>query len=82
MFPPLLPPSFLPVLRRSLFLEYGDLTDSSNLCELVARIRPDEIYNLAAQSHVKVSGAFSLGAVFQEFPLPYFAPTTKPLSRQ
>jgi GDPmannose 4,6-dehydratase len=40
---------------RSLFLEYGDLTDSTNLCELVARIRPDEIYNLAAQSHVKVS---------------------------
>ena len=38
-----------------LFLEYGDLTDSGNLCELVARIRPDEIYNLAAQSHVKVS---------------------------
>lgn len=38
-----------------LFLEYGDLTDSSNLVELVSRIKPDEIYNLAAQSHVKVS---------------------------
>ena len=38
-----------------LFLEYGDLTDSGNLCELVARIKPHEIYNLGAQSHVKVS---------------------------
>ena len=38
-----------------LFLEYGDLADSSNLCELLARIRPHELYNLAAQSHVKVS---------------------------
>ena len=38
-----------------LFLEYGDLSDSSNLCELLARIRPHELYNLAAQSHVKVS---------------------------
>lgn len=38
-----------------LFLEYGDLTDSGNLCELVARIKPNEIYNLGAQSHVKVS---------------------------
>jgi len=38
-----------------LFLEYGDLTDSGNLCEIVARVRPDEVYNLAAQSHVKVS---------------------------
>lgn len=37
-----------------LFLEYGDLTDSSNLCEIIARVRPDEIYNLGAQSHVKV----------------------------
>lgn len=38
-----------------LYLEYGDLSDSSNLCELLARIRPHELYNLAAQSHVKVS---------------------------
>ncbi len=38
-----------------LFLEYGDLADSSNLCELLARIRPHELYNLAAQSHVAVS---------------------------
>lgn len=38
-----------------LFLHYGDLTDSSNLCAIIAKTRPDEIYNLAAQSHVKVS---------------------------
>ncbi|KAH9260463.1 GDP-mannose 4,6-dehydratase [Batrachochytrium salamandrivorans] len=37
------------------FLHYGDMADSSNLNELVAKIRPDEIYNLAAQSHVQVS---------------------------
>jgi len=36
-------------------LHYGDLTDSSALSRLVAEIRPDEVYNLAAQSHVKVS---------------------------
>lgn len=39
----------------SLFLHYGDMTDSSNLNRLLERIRPDEIYNLAAQSHVAVS---------------------------
>jgi GDPmannose 4,6-dehydratase len=38
-----------------LFLHYGDLTDSSNLNRLIEKIQPDEIYNLAAQSHVKVS---------------------------
>ncbi len=37
------------------FLHYGDLTDSSNLMRLVQNINPDEIYNLAAQSHVQVS---------------------------
>ena len=36
-------------------LHYGDLTDSTNLIRLVVEIEPDEIYNLAAQSHVKVS---------------------------
>jgi GDPmannose 4,6-dehydratase len=36
-------------------LHYGDMTDSSNLIHLVQEIRPDEIYNLAAQSHVQVS---------------------------
>ncbi|MEM9022296.1 MAG: GDP-mannose 4,6-dehydratase [Bacteroidota bacterium] len=38
-----------------LFLHYGDLTDATNLIRLVQDVRPDEIYNLAAQSHVKVS---------------------------
>lgn len=37
------------------FLHYGDMTDSSNLIRLVQQTRPDEIYNLAAQSHVHVS---------------------------
>jgi len=37
------------------FLHYGDLADSSNLNQLIATIQPDEIYNLAAQSHVQVS---------------------------
>ncbi|OOB79503.1 MAG: GDP-mannose 4,6-dehydratase [Epulopiscium sp. Nuni2H_MBin001] len=41
--------------NKTLFLHYGDLTDSSNLNRLVERIKPDEIYNLAAQSHVAVS---------------------------
>src|SRR5215469_14342440 len=36
-------------------LHYGDLTDATNLIRLVQEIQPDEIYNLAAQSHVKVS---------------------------
>ncbi len=40
---------------KKLFLHYGDLTDSSNLNRLLEKIQPDEIYNLGAQSHVKVS---------------------------
>ena len=43
------------ILNSRLFLHYGDLTDSSNLNRLLEKIRPDEVYNLAAQSHVKVS---------------------------
>ena len=43
------------ILNKSLFLHYGDLTDSSNLNRLVDKIQPDEIYNLGAQSHVQVS---------------------------
>ena len=38
-----------------LFLHYGDLSDASGLRQILARVRPHEIYNLAAQSHVKVS---------------------------
>jgi GDPmannose 4,6-dehydratase len=40
---------------RTLFLHYGDLADSSTLARLITRIEPDEIYNLGAQSHVRVS---------------------------
>jgi GDPmannose 4,6-dehydratase len=40
---------------RRFILHHGDLTDSSNLIRLVQKIQPDEIYNLGAQSHVKVS---------------------------
>jgi GDPmannose 4,6-dehydratase len=40
---------------KTFFLHYGDLTDSSNLNRLLVKIKPDEIYNLGAQSHVKVS---------------------------
>jgi GDPmannose 4,6-dehydratase len=43
------------ILNKSLFLHYGDLTDSSNLNRLVEKIKPMEIYNLGAQSHVQVS---------------------------
>jgi GDPmannose 4,6-dehydratase len=41
--------------KRKLQLHYGDMTDSSNLIRLIQSIKPTEIYNLAAQSHVKVS---------------------------
>ena len=40
---------------RRLILHYGDLTDATNLIRLVQEVQPDEIYNLAAQSHVAVS---------------------------
>jgi GDPmannose 4,6-dehydratase len=40
---------------RHFLLHYGDLTDSSSLIQIVQQVKPDEIYNLAAQSHVKVS---------------------------
>lgn len=40
---------------KKLFLHYGDMTDGSNISRLIEKIMPDEIYNLAAQSHVKIS---------------------------
>ena len=40
--------------QRSIELHYGDMTDSSSLVRIIAEVQPDEIYNLAAQSHVKV----------------------------
>ena len=41
--------------QRRLILHYGDMTDSSSLIRIVQEVRPDEVYNLAAQSHVQVS---------------------------
>lgn len=38
-----------------MILHYGDLTDSTNLVKIISQIKPDEIYNLGAQSHVKIS---------------------------
>jgi len=43
------------IADERLFLHYGDLSDSSRLISLVTTIEPDEVYNLAAQSHVRVS---------------------------
>ena len=43
------------VNNRNFFLHYGDLTDSMNLTRIIADVKPDEIYNLAAMSHVAVS---------------------------
>ena len=40
---------------RTMVLHYGDLTDSTNLIRIMQQVQPDEVYNLAAQSHVKVS---------------------------
>ena len=41
--------------KRSINLHWGDMTDSSSLIRIIQTVQPDEIYNLAAQSHVKVS---------------------------
>ena len=43
------------VTNRNFILHYGDLTDASNLIRIIQQVQPDEIYNLAAQSHVAVS---------------------------
>lgn len=42
-------------LRESLYFHYGDMTDSLSLVKIIQKVKPDEIYNLAAQSHVQVS---------------------------
>jgi len=42
-------------VSKNFFIDYGDMTDSTNLIRFVQRVQPDEIYNLAAQSHVYVS---------------------------
>ncbi|MCK4650248.1 GDP-mannose 4,6-dehydratase [Candidatus Pacearchaeota archaeon] len=43
------------ILDKVLFLHYGDMTDTISMTNLITKIQPDEIYNLAAQSHVQVS---------------------------
>ena len=43
------------VEHQRMFLHFGDMTDSTNLIRVVADVQPDEIYHLAAQSHVAVS---------------------------
>ena len=43
------------IFNKKLFLHYGDMTDSAGLNRIISTIKPDEIYNLAAQSHVAVS---------------------------
>jgi GDPmannose 4,6-dehydratase len=43
------------ILDKKLFLHYGDLTDTTSILNILKEIKPDEIYNLAAQSHVRVS---------------------------
>jgi GDPmannose 4,6-dehydratase len=49
--------------KVNLFLHYGDLTDSTNIIRIIKDVQPDEIYNLAAQSHVKVSNADAVGTL-------------------
>ena len=43
------------VKKRNFFLHYGDITDSTSVSKIIEKVKPDEIYNLAAQSHVAVS---------------------------
>ena len=59
-------------------LHYGDMTDSSCLVKIISEVRPTEIYNLAAQSHVKVKhlhghGPLKLTSKSQSIDLPHFA---------
>ena len=44
-----------PKLRSKFFLHYGDLTDTDSVTKIIGNVKPDEIYNLGAQSHVGVS---------------------------
>lgn len=50
-------------------LHYGDMTDASSLVKLINKIQPDEIYNLAAQSHVKVNLEFCKEYLYNTFVL-------------
>ena len=46
--------------NQKFILHYGDITDSTNIIRLIKKIQPDEIYNLAAMSHVRVSSVRDL----------------------
>ena len=46
------------VKKRNFIIHYGDITDSTSVAKIIKNIKPDEIYNLAAQSHVAVSLKF------------------------
>jgi GDPmannose 4,6-dehydratase len=56
------------IYNKKLFIHYGDVTDSGNINQLISEIKPDEVFNLAAQSHVKVS-----------FEIPYYTATVDAL---
>ena len=43
------------VKKKKIFLHYGDITDSISVFNIIQKVKPDEVYNLAAQSHVGVS---------------------------
>ena len=69
---------------RKFYLHYADLTDSLNITSLLQEIAPDEIYNLAAQSHVKVSFEMPLYTSDVVGPVSYThltLPTTEPVCR-
>ena len=44
-----------PDVRKQIILQYGDMTDASSLVGVIRKFEPSEVYNLAAQSHVKIS---------------------------
>ena len=54
----------------NLILHYGDLTDSTNLIKIIQQVQPDEIYNLAAQSHVKISFQIPEKSIYLKFKNP------------
>jgi len=68
--------------NRRFVLHYGDMTDSSSLIRIVQAVQPDEVYNLAAQSHVAVhlacSSLLSIPQVVSLSTIPYL-PTPFPL---
>ena len=65
-----------------MFLHYGDLTDSTNLMSIISKVNPTEIYNLGAQSHVKVSFDMSEALLAHPYtlsPFPFYPLPPLPL---